>query len=65
MQRPKSLKDAMKNTILHRAMKHASQVMDMDQDEIVKWGKLPRRVRQRMNADDIAEWRRQNKTEKP
>ncbi len=65
MQRPPSFKEATKNTILYRAMKHASQVMDMDQDEIVKWRKLPRRVRQRMSANDIAEWRRQNKTEKP
>ena len=64
MERPKSFKDALKNTILARALKKASKEMSMDQDELVKWGKLPRSVRMKMSADDIAEWRRQNSTEK-
>ena len=64
MERPKSFKDALKKTILARALKKASREMSMDQDEIVKWGKVPRSVRMKMSADDIAEWRRQNRIEK-
>ena len=64
MERPKSFKDALKNTILARTLKKASQEMSMDQDEIDKWEKLPRSVRMKMSADDVAEWRRQNSPEK-
>jgi len=64
MERPKSFKDALKNTILARTLKKASQEMSMDQDELDKWGKLPRSVRMKMSADDVAEWRRQNSPEK-
>jgi len=64
MERPKNVKDALKNTILARALKKASQEMSMDQDELDKWGKLPRSVRTKMSADDVAEWRRQNNPEK-
>jgi hypothetical protein len=64
MERPKSFLEAFKNTILARALKKASQEMSMDQDQIVKWGKLPRSVRMKMSADDVAEWRRQNSIEK-
>ncbi len=63
MQRPSGFKDALLNTILARALKKASQVMSMDQDEIGKWGKLPRRVRSKMTADDVVEWRRHNRSE--
>ena len=65
MQRPRSFKDAIGNTILVRALKKASRVKSMNQDEIGKWGKLPRSVRMKMSADDVAEWRRQNSSEKP
>jgi hypothetical protein len=65
MQRPSSFKDALKNTILFRAMKKAAAVGEMDQDEITRWAKVPRRVRQKMSAEDVAVWRRQNKVDKP
>ncbi len=38
LERPKNVKNALKDTILARALKKASQVASMDQDEIVKWG---------------------------
>jgi hypothetical protein len=63
MRRPRGFKEAIQSTILARALKKASQVMSMDQDELGKWRKVPRSVRQKMSADDVAEWRRQNKTE--
>jgi len=38
-------------------------MMAMDHDEIGKWRRLPRSVRSKMSGDDVAEWRRQNKSE--
>ena len=65
MQRPTGFKEAIQNTILARALKKASQMMAMDQDEIGRWRRLPRSVRSKMSGDDVAEWRRQNKSDQP
>jgi len=62
MERPKSVGDALKKTILYRGLRRAGEVTDFSQEELAAWEKLPAKVRRRMSADEIAEWRRQLKT---
>jgi hypothetical protein len=56
--RPKRIEGGFKNTILGRALRKAGTALDFSQDELLEWEKLPRNVRRRMGAEEIAQWRR-------
>ena len=59
--RPRRMDGGFKNTILYRALHKVSAALDFSQEELLEWEKLPRGVRRRMGAEEIAEWRRKLK----
>jgi len=63
MERPKSVGDALRMTILHRGLRKVGEVTDFSQEELAAWEKVPAKVRRKMSADEIAEWRRRLKSQ--
>ena len=52
-----------KSTILYRWLRKAGEATDFSQEELLDWEKLPREVRRKMSAEDLAAWRRQRRGE--